>query len=554
MIHHLEVQVLILLLIASIVGMVARRLGVPYTLALVVAGLGLSFLHLHALDDLALTPDLLLLLFLPPLLFEAAYHLPFEDLRKNAVHITYLALAGVMVAVGLTAVLSYAGIHLTGAAPGYGWSTAFLFAAVIAATDPISVLALFKEMGAPKRLYQVVEGESLVNDGVAVVVFTIISAVLGLSSTQVGGGGELESAREITTFAVITFLKTGVGGLLVGGACGALASVLTRTVDDHLIEITLTTLVAWGSFLVAETLHVNGVLSTVASGVLMGSFGKHYGMSASTRMAVQDFWEYMGFLSNSFIFLLIGIELEPTRLWLHLPIVLAGFVAVMVARAALVYLGLPIADRFTKPLPAVWRHVLVWGGLRGSLSMVLVLGLPAEYEGRRLLIDLVFGVVSLSLFVQGLTMAPLMRRLGVTTARGMVMSRDYEKARGRATAFRRVLNEANHLLEQGLLDDVAHRHFSAYYDAQRQLAREQAQILAGDTAQPEQLLEAARTLGVIEREAIEAALHAGVISEGAAADLQSDLHRRLDSLDRAAHDGEEELLRALDSAYPVPRR
>ena len=200
MVHHVEVQVLILLLIASLVGMFARRFRLPYTLALVLAGLTLSFIQLEALRDLNLTSDLLMLLFLPPLLFEAAYHLPFDDFRKNGPHIAFLALVGVLISVSLTALGTFVAFNSLGLALDFGWAHAFLFAAVISATDPISVLALFKEMGAPKRLYQVVEGESLINDGVAVVVFAIVMAVIGLSSSH-GNTTPLHGVQEIVVFA-----------------------------------------------------------------------------------------------------------------------------------------------------------------------------------------------------------------------------------------------------------------------------------------------------------------------------------------------------------------
>jgi len=549
-IEHVEVQVLVLLLIASLVGMVARRLRVPYTLALVVAGLGLSFIRLGVLADVELTPQLLLLLFLPPLLFEAAYHLPFRDLRRNAVHIGFLAIVGVMVAVALTAVLSYGGLRGLGLGRGFGWPQALLFASVIAATDPISVLALFKQIGAPRRLYQVVEGESLINDGVAVVVFAIIAGVLGVPLGHTAPVA-LHGGREIAVYAIVSFARTGVGGLLVGAMVGATASVLTRQIDDHLIEITLTTVVAWGSFLLAEQLGVSGVLSTVSAGVLTGSFGKEYGMSPSTRMAVRDFWEYMGFVSNSFIFLLIGLKLEPWTLAADAAAVGVAFLAVVLARAVLIYGGVPLADRLATPLPPKWRHVLAWGGLRGSLSMVLILGLPPSFPGQALLLKLVFGVVAVSLFVQGLTMAPLMRRLGILGGAGLALGRPYERARGQAIAFRHVVLEADELAQQGLLDEATHRSLTAWYQRERRRAAAKARQLAGETARPEHLLEAAKTLATIEREAIGQAVAAGVICAASGAELSGDIDVRLDKLDRAAHEGEAELMVAFRALYDL---
>jgi Na+:H+ antiporter len=548
MIEHVEAQVLALLLIASLVAMGARRLRVPYTLALVLAGLALSFVRLETLSDLELTPDLLLLLFLPPLLFEAAYHLPFEDLRRNAVHIGYLALPGVLIGGAIAAVLAYLTISATGLVQGFGWAQAMLFAAVLSATDPVSVLAMFKELGAPKRLYQVVEGESLINDGVAVVAFAIVATAVGIPIGHGVGGDHvaLHGARDIAVYAIVTFVKTGFGGVLVGAATGALASMVTRQVDDHLIEITLTTLVAWGSFLIAEQLHVSGVLSTVSAGIVLGSFGKHYGMSASTRIAVQDFWQYMGFLSNSFIFLLIGLELEPGRVAADVGMVLAGFASLVVARTIVVFLGVPVADRFTVAIPKSWRAVLVWGGLRGSLSMVLVLGLPASYAGRPTLITLVFGVVAVSLFLQGLTMAPLMRHLGLSHSTELGASLDYQMARGQALATQKVLLKAHQLAEQGLLEEKTHTELVRWYEAARDDARIRARSLAGETMTPEHLLEGMRRLSAIEREALDELVHAGIIDDDAGAELVDRVVERLDLLDRAAHHGEGKLVVALD--------
>ena len=547
MIHHVEVQVLILLLIASLVGIFARRIRLPYTLALVLAGLALSFIQLEALRDVNLTADLLMLLFLPPLLFEAAYHLPFDDFKKNGAHIAFLALAGVLISTCLTALGTFGAFNFLGLLQEFQWSHAFLFAAVISATDPISVLALFKELGAPKRLYQIVEGESLINDGVAVVIFAIVVAVIGLPSSH-GPATALNGVQEIIVFSCVTFVKTALGGILVGAGIGALASVMTRQVDDHLIEITLTTLVAWGSFLIAEELHVSGVLSTVTAGILMGSFGKHFGMSASTRVAVQDFWQYMGFLSNSFIFLLVGLELDPGAFVMNLPVVMLAFLVVVLARSIVVYAGIPIVDFFSTPLPVLWRHVLVWGGLRGSLSMVLILGLPADFVGRSFLINLVFGVVSVSLFLQGLTMGPLMKRLGLTHGK-IETNREYEIARGRSLSYRQVINETKKLLDRGVPYDRSYRQVLKYYNDAREKA--QADIIKHGTTQasPDRLLETVKSLALIERESLSHALSNETISAATCAELMNNINVRLDELETAAEESEEAMLEVFEKLY-----
>ncbi len=547
MVHHVEVQVLILLLIASLVGMAARRIRLPYTLALVLAGLVLSFVKLEPLNDVNLTADLLLLLFLPPLLFEAAYHLPFEDFKKNRAHILFLALAGVLTATVLTAAGLFEAFAFISVFDGFSWAHAFLFAAVISATDPISVLALFKEMGAPKRLYQIVEGESLINDGVAVVIFAIVVAVIGLPSNH-GPAETLNGVQEIALFACITFVKTAIGGILVGAGAAGLASFMTRQVDDHLIEITLTTLVAWGSFLIAETLHVSGVLSTVTAGVLMGSFGKNFGMSASTRVAVQDFWQYMGFLSNSFIFLLVGLELDPAEYFKHLPAVLIAFTVVVLARSVVVYAGIPVIDKFSKPIPSLWRHILVWGGLRGSLSMVLILSLPADFTGRSFLITLVFGVVSVSLFLQGLTMSPLMRYLGMTGEKTST-NHQYELARAKSIAFKEVIHEAQLAIDRGIPNETSYRQVLGFYNKARREALEEISAHGETITTPEHMLEAARVLAMIERESLSHAMHTELISAATCAELLNDINVRLDDLESAAQEGEEQLKEKFEQIY-----
>ncbi|KIG14741.1 Na+/H+ antiporter [Enhygromyxa salina] len=542
MIHHVEVQVLVLLLVAAFVGMGARRFRLPYTLALVVAGLALGFLDLGVLSDVELNADLLLLLLLPALLFEAAFHIDFTEFRRNLGTIFMLAVPGVLVAGGVTAVLLYFGLGSTGLVADFGWREALLFASVLAATDPVSVLALFRQLGVPKRLYLIVEGESLLNDGVAVVVFVIVTTVYG-----VGGAHGAETPDSLTAYSLQTFLRMGGGGILIGVALGGAFSVLTRQVDDHLIETTLTAVLAYGSFLIAEQLHCSGVLSTVFAGIVAGSYGARVGMSHSTRNAVVDFWEFAAFIANSFIFLLVGLELEPVELLHGGVAIVIAFIATVLARGTYVYAAIPLVGRLTTtPLPASWRHVLVWGGLRGSLSMVLILTLPTSFPGRGMLVTLVFGVVGLSLFVQGLSMAPLLRKLGLLV--GENRHHEYDRARATLIMSRYALDELAELEGHGLIESGVAARLRRHYESQTSKAEAQARELVSNVDLSAQTAEALERLIAAERVGLRAAQHAELLDDVTAEALSVELAKRLALLDERPGGTEAELAEILGQA------
>lgn len=289
------VELLLLLLLAvSGVALLTSRFKIPYTIALVFAGFAIDLFHIPIKEVVGnvqlLTPDIIFVLFLPALLFESSINIELKHLRENFWPILLLAVIGVATATAITgfAIHQFLGLPLL---------TAMLFGALISATDPIAVIALFQDLAVSKRLGVIVEAESLLNDGTAVVAFQLILAgILTNHFDPVSG--------------IRQFLVVSLGGVLAGLMVGYAASKLTAMVDEPRIEITLTTIVAYGTYLLAEHLHVSGVIATVVAGLTVGNYGAQTGMSARTRVAVWSFWEYMAFLVNSLVFLLIGIEVH----------------------------------------------------------------------------------------------------------------------------------------------------------------------------------------------------------------------------------------------------
>jgi CPA1 family monovalent cation:H+ antiporter len=513
---HFDSAFVMLFAVATAVALVARWIKVPYTVALVVAGLVLG--SARVIDPPHLTKELLYAVFLPGLVFEAAFHLDAQKFWQNKLAIHALAIPGVAAAIGLTAILLQPVASALHFVDGFGMRHALVFAALIAATDPIAVVALFKSLGAPKRLTVLVEGESLLNDGTAVVFFTLILGAVTGGSFSVGG-------------ALLDFVRVVGFGTLVGVIIGYLASKLTQRVDDPMIEITLTTIAAYGSFLFAEHFHLSGVIATVAAGMLCGNYGARTGMSPSTRIAVESFWEYVAFALNSIVFLLIGFEVHVDGLLRSWQAILIAYLAVTVGRAALIYLVTLVLRRTKESIPWSWSAVLTWGGLRGGLSMVLVLALPKDFPHRELLVTMTFGVVILSILLQGLSMGPLLRKLGLVGVRAD--RQDYELERGVMRAKTAGLAALDQLLKDGAVHAEAVMGIRAEYEGAVADAEQRIKDLhlQADVLRAEEELAARRHLLLIEKDSIVAAFHKGYLSHEVLDRLMEDVDTRLLALD-----------------------
>ena len=522
---HLDVVSVSLFAVATAVALLARWVRLPYTVALVITGLALG--ATGAVEAVPLTKDLLYALILPGLLFEAAFHLEFRRFKENAVLINSLAVPGIAATVGLTAVILVPIASALDFEHDFSLIHGLVFAAIIGATDPIAVVGLFKSLGAPLRLRVIVEGESLLNDGTSIVVFTLILAFATGQATSTGA-------------AILDFIRVVGAGIAIGAAVGLAVTTVIQRVDDAMIEITLTTIGAYGAFVLAEHFHFSGVIATVTAGMLCGNYAVRTGMSPTTRVAVESFWEYVAFALNSIVFLLIGFEVRLTDLAAAWQPILVAYLTVLLARGVIVF-GVSAALRPTRGrIPWAWAGVLTWAGLRGALSMVLVLGLDQDFPHREFLLTITFGVVLLSILVQGVTMSPLLRRLGLV-GRVAVQQR-YERERGRVLAARAALHELDLMAADGSVHAEHLDTLRAEYQ-DRLHAAEAAVRALWDQASAlgdEELRTARRRLLLVEKNRILDAARAGVVGGVAREKLVSEIDRHMVVLDEADAEDEED--------------
>ncbi len=504
---------IVLLMVATVVALITRRLRIPYVVGLVLAGLSITKSLLP--QAVGLNPEVILNLFLPILIFEAAINTDISRLRGTIKPIALLAGPGVVLAAAITATLLHLGL-------GMATITAAAIGVILTITDTVSVIAAFRSVPIPPRLATIVEGESLFNDGIALVLLGIITAIHFQGSL---------TAWEGLQQVVIAFVGGGVLGLGLGYLCVGLFQQL----DDALSNILLTVAVSLGTFQIGQGLGVSSAIAVVIAGLVIGELGFRH-TSASAKVTLLNFWEYAGFGVNTFIFLLVGLEVDPGVLRQTIPAALFAIVAYQIGRIFAIYPLLFLLRFFDRPLPLRWQHVLILGNIKGSLSMALALSLPPDLPGRQQVVALVFSTVLVSLVGQGLSLPVLVKRLRLTAP--SPTKQRMETLQLNVIAAKAAQQELASLLASGSLPKNLYEELFAAYQAQIATADRHLRDLynrrnLSDLSRLEDqnsLDGLRRRLYLAEKGAVNDALRKGLLSEEVSQNYVKSLDEKLLSL------------------------
>lgn len=379
------IGLMLIALVLSLLLVIAGRLGlgVEVYAARLLARVNFSETLLHGM--------------LSFLLFAGALHIELDDLLRHKTVIAILATLGVVVSTFLVGVSSYYAFGALGL--GVPLIFCLLFGSLIAPTDPIAVIAILKTAKAPRALETKIAGESLFNDGIAVVVFVVL--------LQMATGTQSMSAGQVTLLA----LREALGGSVLGLLCGAGAYALLKNVDDYQTEILITLALVMGGYALALALHVSGPIAIVIAGLLIGNHGRALAMSDRTRENLDKFWELVDEILNAVLFVLIGLEVLLVTFSVSLAVAIAIAIPITLV-ARLVSVGVPVALlRRSRSIEPNTVRIMTWGGLRGGISVALALTLPAGPH-RETILAITYGVVVFSILVQGLTIKALVQSLG----------------------------------------------------------------------------------------------------------------------------------------------
>jgi Na+/H+ antiporter len=508
--HGAELLLLLLMVAVAGLSILARPLGVPYPILLVLGGLLLGFVP--GLPAVELPPELVLVVFLPPLLYVAAFFSSLRDLRADLRAISLTAVGLVLATMGTVAVTAHALVD------GLSWGAAFTLGAIVSPTDALAATAVARRLGVPRRLVTVLEGESLINDATALVAYRIAVA------TAVGGGFVVWEAG-------LRFVAGVAGGVAVGLIVGWLIAVIRRRLEDPPAEIVLSVVTGYAAYLPAERLGVSGVLAAVTAGLFIGWRAPELA-SPTTRLLAFSFWEILVYLLNAVLFILVGLQLRPI-----LDQVSGRSAATLLGLAALVsavVIATRVAWGFSVPylvraldrrpgqvarrVGARQRLISGWSGMRGAVSLAAALALPLETDSgqpfpeRNLIVFVTFGVIFTTLVVQGLTLPALIRRLGVHDDGG----EEREELQARLGAADAALARLEELAgEEWTRDDTVER-LRGLYQFRRRRLKTQAGIFEDDGSQDRSLAyqRLVRELLEAQRRAIIRLRNQGVISDG----------------------------------------
>jgi CPA1 family monovalent cation:H+ antiporter len=517
------VTLLYLFGVAAAAGILTvRYTRLQYTTGLLLAGLLISVVGSPI--EVTLTSDLILLALLPALIFNDAISIDVEAFRKNLVPILVLAVVGLLLSIALVAVV---GQYLF----GFTLAVAVLFGAIIMPTDPVSVLAIFEDLGVPERLNILVEGESLLNDGVSIVVYSTVIAVLVEAESRDLAVSEITTVRTFIADISIGIFVALVGGAIVGGAVGYVAYELVSRVDDELIAVVLSFIVAYGVFLFLDILGSSGVIGTLTAGIFLAGRPGRTEISPETSYTVGAVWGYAAFIANTLIFVALGI-ITPFGLLLEYGLqIVAAIVVVFVARAVVIYPLVELLNRsLVAPISRGYQHVLAWSGIHASVSIALVLGFAEEFTGplAEQLSALVFGVAAFTLLVNGPTMGNVIDSVGISKQRPS--QRLYEALVGQLHGVDAALDTAERLLEQDRIPTSVFEDVTKVYRRERVELENAIESLLEqypDIREHEERLGQQRIL-VAELEAIKGAIQRGEISKSVGEQLLEDVEADID--------------------------
>lgn len=399
--------VMVLLLAALFAEPVARWIRFPFSALLVAIGfLGAQIASVGGYDSVPQPHqfhDLVFFVFLPILIFESAFAIDGRLLLKNLAPILILAIPIMLFSTLISGILIYLGIdHPT----GFPWVAALLTGALLSATDPVAVVALMKQSSSPKRLATLIEGESLLNDATAIVIFSLALALAKNPGQPIGIGS-----------GFIQFCVVFLGGLVIGILVSFAAILMLRAAEDPMFHGLISLISSYFAFLIAEsTLHVSGVMAVLALGLVMGRARR---ADYFQDNFVERLWNFNAYIANALVFLLVGFSISLSMFQERWLAILIGIAAVLIARLVGIFVLVPVATRFTPEEPIDWRYriVLFWGGLRGAVTLALALSIPKELEYWWTIQSIAFGIVVFTLFVQAPTMNPLLKRIGLLGSR-----------------------------------------------------------------------------------------------------------------------------------------